>query len=242
MVAQRGFTYLGLLFAVAFLGLMLAGTGQVWQLVAKREKEEQLLFVGREFARALTSYRAASPPGQAPAGPRRLGDLVEDRRGGFPGRRHLRRIYTDPISGEADWGLIVIGVEIVGIYSRGSGIPLRQAGFRAGEEAFANARRYAQWIFTARNLEAAESSPGQGGAGGAASPPVNQIASPVISANPLGNQPPLENIPGREPGESDYCAYATFEMQRHCAESRGQKIVARQQCWMATQVRERACQ
>lgn len=147
MTRQCGFTYLGLLFAIAFFGLMLAGTGEVWQLTARREREEQLLFIGREFSHALAAYRDATPVGQSPAWPRKLEDLVEDRR--LPVvRHHLRRIYVDPMTGTTEWGLVKAGADIVAIHSLSAAPPLKQAGFRGGgQEEFAGAQTYAQWIF-----------------------------------------------------------------------------------------------
>lgn len=147
MAGQRGFTYLGMLFAIAFLGLMSAGTGVVWQQVAQRDREEQLLFVGRQFGRALAAYRAATPPERPPEWPRRLEDLLEDRRHGHQVRRHLRRLYDDPMTGTAEWGLVRAGKEIVAIHSLSSRQPIKQGKFRPGEEDFANARSYDQWVF-----------------------------------------------------------------------------------------------
>lgn len=147
MRRARGFTYIGLLFAIAFIGLLLASAGQVWKMAAQREREEQLLFVGREFGRAIAAYRAASPdaPGQ---GPRRLEDLVEDRRS-LVTRRHLRRIYHDPMTGSTEWGLIKSGEFIVGVHSLGEGKPLKTANFLPGEEAFAGAASHRDWHFLA---------------------------------------------------------------------------------------------
>jgi type II secretory pathway pseudopilin PulG len=141
----RGFTYIGLLFAIAFIGLLLAGAGEVWQTTAQREREEQLLFVGREFGRALASYRAASPV-EPKQWPRRLEDLVEDRRS-LVTRRHLRRIREDPMTGKAEWGLIKSGEFIVGVHSLGAGKPLKTANFLPEEESFAGAASHGDWRF-----------------------------------------------------------------------------------------------
>lgn len=146
-VRSGGFTYIGLLFAVAFIGLLLAGAGEVWQTTAQREREEQLLFVGREFGRAIASYRAASAENSNQL-PRRLEDLVEDRRS-FNPRRHLRRIYHDPMTGKAEWGLVKAGDGIVGVHSLAEGKPRKVANFLAGEDAFAAAASYRDWHFLA---------------------------------------------------------------------------------------------
>ncbi|PZO12632.1 MAG: hypothetical protein DCF26_18575 [Burkholderiales bacterium] len=50
---QRGFGYLMVLFAIAAMGITLAGAGEVWRTAALREKEAQLLFVGHQFRLAL---------------------------------------------------------------------------------------------------------------------------------------------------------------------------------------------
>lgn len=147
MTFQRGFTYLGLLFAIAFLGLMFAGTGEVWQRVAQREREEQLLFAGRAYARAIAAYHAATP-GDVKQWPRRLEDLVEDRRN-FVTRHHLRRLYRDPMTGTPEWGLIRAGEGIVGVYSTGEGEPLKKANFLPAESSFAGASGYRDWQFLA---------------------------------------------------------------------------------------------
>ncbi len=126
---QRGFTYLWLLFAMAIAGASLSALGTSWQLAAQREREAELLFRGRQIATALASYRSHTPAG-GPSLPNSLEELVEDRRSGVP-LRHLRRLYTDPFTGQADWVLITAGEgspRIVGVHSRSQQAALRTAG------------------------------------------------------------------------------------------------------------------
>ena len=160
MSAQRGFTYLGLLFAVALFGLLIASAGQVWHKVAQRQREEELLFIGEQFSAALASYRAATP-GDIKHWPRRLDELVEDKRGPLL-RRHLRKLFVDPMTGHRDWGLVMAGAEITGIYSLGEGVPIKQANFPSERTNFGAARSYQEWRFTG----AAEVPPPEEGAGG----------------------------------------------------------------------------
>ena len=54
---QGGFTYLGVLFAVALMGVLLAGLGEVWHTAVRRDKESELLFNGEQIRLALISYR-----------------------------------------------------------------------------------------------------------------------------------------------------------------------------------------
>lgn len=61
--SQRGFVYLWAMFAVTVAGLVLAGTGQTWQVKAQREKELELLFIGEEFREAIMSYHGGGQGG-----------------------------------------------------------------------------------------------------------------------------------------------------------------------------------
>jgi type II secretory pathway pseudopilin PulG len=154
MPAQRGFTYLGLLFAIAFLGLLTASAGEVWKSAAQREREEDLLFIGREFAHAIAGYQAATP-GETKHYPLHLEDLVEDRRGPIV-LRHLRKVYADPMTGRADWGLIKAGEAIVGVHSTSAGKPRKRANFGEGEDDFAGAMDYRAWRFMAASSAGAD--------------------------------------------------------------------------------------
>lgn len=144
---QRGATYLLMLFAVAALGLGLARFGTLWATQAQREREAELLFVGGEFARAISSYRVADPTGLG-EGPRDLQDLLADPRQPFV-RRHLRRLYRDPMTGAADWIVERQGGQIVGIRSRSSRPALRSAGLPAWVSVGASVgeARYSDWLF-----------------------------------------------------------------------------------------------
>lgn len=104
MRRQRGFTYLGILLAVAILGLGLSAASEVWVTVAKRQRMEQLEWVGQQYVQAIGSYYEASP-GHVKAYPRTLQDLVEDRRFAFV-RRHLRQVYVNPYTGMSNWEVI----------------------------------------------------------------------------------------------------------------------------------------
>jgi type II secretory pathway pseudopilin PulG len=97
----RGFTYLWLLFLIAMGAAGLAAIGERWSTAMQRDRERELVFRGREIARAIAAYRAASDAGP-PRWPTGLADLVEDRRGTQP-RRHLRRVYVDPFTDKSDW-------------------------------------------------------------------------------------------------------------------------------------------
>lgn len=101
---QRGFTYVGVLLAIAILGLGLSAASEVWSTVARRQRMDQLDWVGRQYVQAIGSYYEGSP-GYVKAYPKTLNDLVEDRRLAVV-RRHLRQVYVNPLTGTADWQLV----------------------------------------------------------------------------------------------------------------------------------------
>jgi type II secretory pathway pseudopilin PulG len=144
---QEGFTYIGLLLLLALLGTALAGAGTLWSTESRRDKEAELLFIGRQFADALTSFREHTPAGQRPSFPRRLEELVDDRR--WPStRRHLRQVFVDPMTGSREWGLVRLpGGEIVGVHSLAEGRPLKRGNFPKRFAAFAEALSYRDWRF-----------------------------------------------------------------------------------------------
>ena len=145
---MRGFTYLGLLFALALAAVALALGGLVWHTASKRAKEEQLLFAGGAIRKAIVHYYRRSPNGNREF-PRALQDLIEDRRY-ITVERHLRKIYADPITGKPDWGLIKdANGAIVGVYSQSREAPIKRDNFRETFAAFAQARQYSEWKFSA---------------------------------------------------------------------------------------------
>jgi len=151
--AAGGFSYLLVLFAVATMGLTLAGTGLVWQMAAQRDREAELLFIGNQFRQAIGAYHAQSPDGTARY-PAQLEELLDDAR--FVNRRrHLHRIYRDPMTGGFEWGLVRVGGRIVGVHSLSDATP-RKTAFAPRDAALQGAGRYDQWVF--------RHDPGQAGA------------------------------------------------------------------------------
>ncbi len=123
--AERGFTYVLLLFSVALMGASLAALGSQWQVAGQREREAELLFRGLQIRDALQRFNALTPAGTRGL-PLALDELLVDRRGLAP-RHHLRRLYADPFSGQADWALLRDAAGgIVGVHSRSQRPALRQ--------------------------------------------------------------------------------------------------------------------
>lgn len=142
---QRGVTFLALLFAITLAGIALAGTGALWQLESRREKEKELLFAGNEYRQAIGRYYAGTP-GEARQYPQRLEDLLQDNRHPTP-VRHLRRLYRDPMSESGQWELIREQGRITGVVSSSEDKPVKIAGFPKAFEGFEGAKSYRQWRF-----------------------------------------------------------------------------------------------
>ena len=142
---SSGFTYIGLLLLIAIISIALSVTGMTWQIQIRAEKEKQLLFVGAEFRNAINSYYVSTPEA-AKVYPASLNDLLLDKR--IPSiKRHLRKIYLDPMTGKADWNFVREQGRIVGIYSRSSLAPYKQKGFNAADARFSGALSYSDWKF-----------------------------------------------------------------------------------------------
>jgi hypothetical protein len=145
--SEQGFAYLWVLLLVAFLGVSLMAIVQVDATLAQRDKERELLAIGRQFRQALGRYHAVKAQGGRPEYPQSLDDLLRDPRS--PGTvRHLRRIFVDPMTGKAEWGLVRVAGRIVGVHSLSSRTPIKQDGFEAEDAGLRGKRAYSDWAFT----------------------------------------------------------------------------------------------
>jgi len=139
---QAGFTYLGLLVTVVVIGLMLTVVSRVWSVTEQRERETQLLFVGDQFRAAIGSYFASGR--QYPLS---LDDLLDDKRSPIP-RRHLRRLYFDPMTGATDWTLVTAPTGgIMGVASKSMLTPIKRTGFSTDDASFEANDCYCTWQF-----------------------------------------------------------------------------------------------
>ena len=147
-LSERGFTYLGLVFLLALLGVAVFTTALWWSTQAQREREAELIFIGHEFREALRSYAAAQPKGVTERYPQALEDLLRDPKR-LEVRRYLRRIYVDPMTGRTDWVLMRTAQGgIFGLHSRSEKKPLKQAGFDEADSTLAGKSRYTDWVFS----------------------------------------------------------------------------------------------
>ncbi|WP_229505269.1 type II secretion system protein [Massilia mucilaginosa] len=205
LARAHGFTYLGLIILVTVIGLVGAASLKVGSLMQRAAAEEELLAIGAAFSDALRSYAAATPPGQ-PQQPPTLQELLKDPR--FPGtRRHLRKIFVDPITGKAEWGVMYVGDKqgVLGVYSLSDAPPLKVGNFDARFLNMENKSKLSEWKFTLSTLTMTpqepmtvpgQSQPGQPAPlfppADAAAKPADQMAPPPVPAPAPAQEPAAE--------------------------------------------------
>jgi type II secretory pathway pseudopilin PulG len=140
-----GLVLLGVLLLLALGSLAALAGAEVWATAMRRDQEEQLLYAGEQYRRAIESYWRATP-GRVKTLPNSLAVLLQDDRFPMP-VRHLRRLYVDPLDAQADWGLVKVDSGIAGVYSTSTAIPLKRRGFPARYAHFEDAKDYRQWRF-----------------------------------------------------------------------------------------------
>lgn len=148
--SEEGFTLVALLVVMFVIALKLSAAGPGWYDQNRRAKERELMRVGVLYARALAEFRENSP-GSLKAYPRSLDELVLDSR--FLGlRRHLRRLYPDPLEPTRPWGVVrdADGC-IVAVYSQSDDEPLATGPVDLGDIVLTPAHRYSDWKFSLPN-------------------------------------------------------------------------------------------
>jgi len=95
---ERGYNLVILIMVLTVLNIMVAAALPLWSQVAKREKEEELIFRGLQYAEAIRIYqkRHGRPPMS-------LEELIEVK------PRAIRQLWKDPMSESGEWGLLVQG-------------------------------------------------------------------------------------------------------------------------------------
>lgn len=167
---QAGFAYLLVLMLIVVMGLGLGAAGTLWRTESQRVKEQQLLYIGEQYRKAISSYYAAPSPEKQY--PKSLDDLLLDPRQTVT-TRHLRKLYADPVTGDKAWGLVVDpdSQQIRGVYSLAPGKPLKQQGFASHQQDFEDAETYATWRFVVTAATVPAPSP-------------NPAATPIGSPHP----------------------------------------------------------
>ena len=158
MKQQQGYTILLVMASLVIVAILAEMAHVSSQYRVKRDKEAELLFRGQAYLRAIKSYYLAKPEFQTY--PQQLEDLLNDPR--FPYRRHIRKLYKDPLTGD-DWRLLRgMNGGIVGVASTADGTPLKQTDFPAPIQAFEGRTSYSDWVFEYRPSIPRPAQPGEG--------------------------------------------------------------------------------
>ncbi len=143
---QGGFTYIAVLLAMLLLALATQAVMTYVSQQAQREREAELLRIGRAYVQAIAAFHDATP-GSVKRWPRQLDDLIEDRRL-VSTRRYLRELYADPVTRLPNWELVKApDGGIAGIRSRSDAQPLRSAAIDLDVITLSPASRYSDWQF-----------------------------------------------------------------------------------------------
>ncbi len=100
-------------------------------------------------------------------------------------RRHLRKIFVDPVTGKAEWGIIYLGdkVGVLGVYSLSDARPLKIANFDIRFLNMEDREKISDWKFLVAG--------GDGGLGSATNTAPNSM---------IGIAPPASLFPSATPG------------------------------------------
>lgn len=151
---QGGYAMAALLAGLTLTAVLAASALPVYSQVAKREREVELIFRGKQYARAIELYQRRFP-NMYPPTVERLLEL-----------RLLRTRYRDPVSQSGEFDVIRTGVSRIDLTTAAgrveAGLPSSNAPVFGGvagvvsqsKEAsiltFNGSRHYNEWVFVAR--------------------------------------------------------------------------------------------
>lgn len=95
MTRKKGYILIILLIAITVLSIGLLVAIPVWQTQIQREKEEELIFRGKQYVEAIRVYQMKHPG----SFPKNLEELVEE--------KCLRKLYKDPMTEHGEWNIIL---------------------------------------------------------------------------------------------------------------------------------------
>jgi hypothetical protein len=101
--SQQGFGYLAVLFIALILAIYSGVAYERLDTIMRRDKEQEWLFVGKQYQQAIASYYN-QPPDGVKVLPDSVDELVEDKRF-LRAKHHLRKVYLDPMTG-GSWLLL----------------------------------------------------------------------------------------------------------------------------------------
>jgi len=146
MSGEKGFTYPAALALIVIVSVSLMVVQKQWSTIVKRDKEKELFFRAGQIVQAIGSfYKDSSKDSQQY--PRSLKVLLKDNRS-LGLKRHLRKIYKEPMTEDGQWGIIYDGRGgIKGVFSKSMAEPLKKGNFPEIYKSFENKKKYSEWKF-----------------------------------------------------------------------------------------------
>ena len=95
---DAGYTLVALVIWMAILTILLAAVGPSISTIMKREREDELIFRGRQYARAISLFQR-----RFGRYPNTLKELMENR------PRTIRKLWKDPMCRCDEWHLLILG-------------------------------------------------------------------------------------------------------------------------------------
>jgi type II secretory pathway pseudopilin PulG len=139
--STAGFTYIAALVLVVVMGIMLGAVGQSTRVIMQREREKELIFRGLQYRDAIERW---NKKGAMPL--LDINYLLKDPRSAT-GERHLRQLYTDPITGGEFKVLKDPNLGIYGVVSTSNDEPFKQGNFPEVIKNFEKKTKYSEWEF-----------------------------------------------------------------------------------------------
>ncbi|MER3423988.1 MAG: hypothetical protein C4293_12930 [Nitrospiraceae bacterium] len=122
---QSGLTYLGVMFLIVLMGILMSAMAQQWTIILKRDREAELLFRGNRIKRAIEKFAAdyqVKKLERDHALPYSLEELTKP-------TPYLPAVYKDPITGQP-FDLMMNEKSIYGVRSRSTDKPLNRVAFK----------------------------------------------------------------------------------------------------------------
>jgi len=95
MNKENGYTLIILLFALFVMSIGLLVAVPVWETQIQREKEEELIFRGKQYVEAIRLFQTKNPG----SFPKTFDELVEE--------KCIRKLFTDPMTEDGEWNIIL---------------------------------------------------------------------------------------------------------------------------------------
>ncbi|MCZ6777981.1 MAG: hypothetical protein O7F16_03340 [Acidobacteria bacterium] len=98
--ADSGHLLIGLMVAVTIMTIMVTMAAEKWSVILRRDREEELVFRGKQYAQALAEYQK-----EHGALPNEFEMLLKK---GPRNHRYIRKLFRDPFTKNGEWAKLVL--------------------------------------------------------------------------------------------------------------------------------------